>query len=83
MNCDLYLLEYMALNEKGGELFKNDFRKLLSLEWKYFKKTLTKNSVFQNIKQKHNTGKKNNRLLYRNNQLFVPVYQLTKLNLKR
>ena len=27
-----YLLEYMALNERGGELFKKDFRKLLSLE---------------------------------------------------
>ena len=52
------LLEYMALNERGGELFKKDFRKLLSLEWKYFKKTLIKKSVFQNIKQKHNTGKK-------------------------
>ena len=26
------LLEYMALNERGGELFKKDFRKLLSLE---------------------------------------------------
>ena len=51
------LLEYMALNESGGELFMKDFRKLLSLEWKYFKKTLIKNSVFQNIKQKHNTKK--------------------------
>ena len=28
------LLEYMALNERGGELFKKDFGKLLSLEWK-------------------------------------------------
>jgi len=37
------LLEYMALNERGGELFKKDFRKLLSLERKYFKKTLIKN----------------------------------------
>ena len=51
------MLEYMALNERGGELFKKDFRKLLSLKWKYFKKTLIKNSVFQNIKQKHNTEK--------------------------
>ena len=51
------MLEYMALNERGDELFKKDFRKILSLEWKYFKKTLIKNSVFQNIKQKHNTGK--------------------------
>ena len=24
----LYVLEYMALNERGGELFKRDFRKL-------------------------------------------------------
>ncbi len=47
----------MALNERGGEVFKKDFRKLLSLEWKYFKKTLIKKSVFQNIKQMHNTGK--------------------------
>jgi len=38
-------------------MFKKDFRKLLSLEWKYFKKTLIKELVFQNIKQKHNTGK--------------------------
>ena len=51
------VLEYMALNERGGELFKKDFRKLSSLEWKYFNKTLIKNSVFQNIKQKNNTGK--------------------------
>jgi len=28
----LILLEYMALYERGGELFKKDFRKLLSLE---------------------------------------------------
>ena len=26
-----YVLEYMALNERGGELFKRDFRKL----WRY------------------------------------------------
>jgi len=26
------VLEYMALNERGGELFKKDFSKLLSLE---------------------------------------------------
>ena len=52
------MLEYMALNERReGELFKKYFRKLLSLEWKYFKKTLIKESVFQNIKQKHNTEK--------------------------
>jgi len=37
---------------EGGELFKEGFYKLLSLEWKYFKKTLIKKSVFQNIKQK-------------------------------
>ena len=36
----------------GGESFKEGFCKLLSLEWKYFKKTLIKKSVFQNIKQK-------------------------------
>ena len=46
-----------GLKREGGELFKKDFRKLLSLEWKYFKKTLIKKSVFQNIKQRHNTGK--------------------------
>jgi len=51
------MLECMALNERGSELFKKDFRKILSLEWKYFNKTLIKNSVFQNIKQKNNTGK--------------------------
>ena len=35
------MLEYMALNERGGgELFKKDFRKRLSLEWKYFKPCL-------------------------------------------
>ena len=28
----LLLLEYMALNEKGGELFKESFRKLFQLE---------------------------------------------------
>ena len=38
-------------------MFKEGFYKLLSLEWKYFKKTLIKKSVFQNIKQVHNTGK--------------------------
>ena len=47
----------MALNKRGGELFKKDFCKLLSLEWKYFNKTLIKKSVFQIIKQMHNTGK--------------------------
>ena len=26
------VLEYMALNERGGELFKKDFSKILSLE---------------------------------------------------
>ena len=36
---------------EGGELFKESFRKLFSLEWN-FKKTLIKKSVFQNIKQK-------------------------------
>ena len=54
----MWVLEYMALNERGGgELFKKDFRKLLTLEWKFFKNTLIKNSVFQNTKQKHNAGK--------------------------
>jgi len=45
-----FLLEYMALNERGGgcELFKKDFSKLLSLEWKFFERTLIKDSVFQN-----------------------------------
>jgi len=51
------IVRIYGLKREGGELFKKDFRKLLSLEWKYFKKTLIKNSVFQNIKQKHNTGK--------------------------
>jgi len=48
---------YGLKREGGGELFKKDFRKLLSLEWKYFNKTLIKKSVFQNIKQMRNTGK--------------------------
>ena len=51
------LLEYMALNERGGELFKKDFRKLLNLEWKFFERTLIKDSVFQNKQQKHKAGK--------------------------
>jgi len=51
------IVRIYGLKLEGGELFKKDFRKLLSLEWKYCKKTLIKNSVFQNIKQKHNTGK--------------------------
>ena len=34
------MLEHMALNERGGELFKKDFRKLLSLEWKILHKYL-------------------------------------------
>jgi len=29
---EFLMLEHMALNERGGELFKKDFRKLLSLE---------------------------------------------------
>ena len=37
---------------EGSELFKESFRNLFCLEWKYFKKTLIKKSVFQNIKQK-------------------------------
>ena len=55
------VLEYMALNERGGELFKKDFSKLLSLEWKFFKRTLIKNSVFQ-IKTAKAQSWKNNRL---------------------
>jgi len=51
------IVRMYGLKREGGELFKKDFRKLLSLEWKYFNKTLIKNSVFQNIKQKNNTGK--------------------------
>ena len=66
------LLEYMALNERGGELFKKGFHKLLSLEWKYFKKTLIKKSVYSKHKAKAQYWK-NNRLFYRNNRLFIPV----------
>jgi len=58
--------------EGEGELFKENFRKLLSLEWKYFKKTLIKNSVRQNNKQKMQY-QKNNRLFQRNNLLFIPA----------
>jgi len=47
----------MAVNERVGELFKKDFTKLLSLEWKFFEKTLIKDSLFQNKKQKHKAGK--------------------------
>ena len=42
----ILLLEYMALNERGGELFKKDFWKLLNLEWKFFDRILIKDSVF-------------------------------------
>ena len=38
--------------EGGGELFKEGFRKLLSLEWNYFENTLIEKSVFQNTKLK-------------------------------
>jgi len=51
----------MALNERGGELFKKDFRKLLSLELKFFERTLIKDSVFQ-IKTAKAQSWKNNRL---------------------
>ena len=51
------IVRIYGLKREGGELFKKDFHKLLSLEWKYFNKTLIKNSVFQNKKQKNNTGK--------------------------
>jgi len=37
---------------EGGELFKESFRNLLSLEWNYFVKTLIEKSVFQNTKLK-------------------------------
>jgi len=30
--CKRIMLEYMALNERGGELFKKDFSKLLTLK---------------------------------------------------
>ena len=51
------IVRIYGLKREGGELFKKDFPKLSSLELKYFKKTLIKKSVFQNIKQRHNTGK--------------------------
>jgi len=33
------LLECMALNERGGELFKEDFQKVFQLEWNSVQKT--------------------------------------------
>jgi len=33
------MLECMALNEKGGELFKGGFRKLFELEWNSLQET--------------------------------------------
>ena len=52
-----YVARIYGLKREGGELFKKDFSKLLTLERKFFKRTLIKNSVFQNKQQKHKDGK--------------------------
>jgi len=70
--CFLLLVRIYGLKREGGELFKKDFQKLLSLQWKYFKKTLIKKSVFPKHKAKAQYWK-NNRLFYWNNRLFIPV----------
>ena len=66
------IVKIYGLKREGGEFFKKDFQKLLNLEWKYFKKTLIKNSIFPKHKAKSQYWK-NNQLFYRNNRLFIPV----------
>jgi len=48
-----------GLKREGGELFTKDFSKLLSLERKFFKRTLIKDSDFQ-IKTAKTQSWKNN-----------------------
>ena len=57
---------------EGGEWFKEDFRKLFSLEWNSFEKTWFRIQF---------ANQKNNRLFHRNNRLFIPVHKY-KLKLK-
>ena len=56
---------------EGGEWLKEDFRKLLSLEWNHFEKNLNQNSVCQKHKaNKHSTRK-----------TIGCLYQFTNINL--
>jgi len=55
------IVRIYGLKREGGELFKKDFNKILSLESKFFKRTLIKDSVFQ-IKTAKAQSWKNNRL---------------------
>jgi len=45
-------MDGFKLEGGGGELFKEDFCKLLKQEWNYLKKQLIRNSVFQNSNKK-------------------------------
>jgi len=70
-----------GFKQRGGECFKEAFRKLLSLEWNHFEKYLNKNSVCQNTQQ-ISTAPKINRLFRRNNRLFIPVHKYKKTEFK-
>ena len=59
---------------EGGELFKEDFRKLLKQEWIYLKKQLIRNSVYQ--KQQTKTAEPEKQ------SVVYTSKQQTKLNLK-
>ena len=64
-----------------GELFKESFHKLLSLEWNYFEKTLIKKSIFQNIMQKAQTLVKQSVVSQKQSVVYTSK-QISKLNFK-
>ena len=67
---------------EGGELFKEDFRKLLSQEWNYLEKQMIKNSVCQKLKEKTTAPEKQSVVSQKQSVVYTSL-QISKLNLKR
>ena len=66
---------------EGGELFKEDFHKLLKQEWIYLRKQLIRNSVYQKTANK--TAKPEKQLVVSQKQSVVCTSkQQTKLKIK-
>ena len=52
------MLEYMALNERGGELFKRGFRKLFHLEQNPLCESISEFQLAKNLSTKQSSTRK-------------------------
>ena len=89
---DGFLKEYLEENQEapvrmdgykleGGELFKEDFRKLLKLELIYLKKQLIRNTVYQKQQTKTTEPEKQS-VVSKKQSVVYTSRQQTKVNLK-